>query len=510
MMAAPSDEPPLPPRAGERRAPIGSALSDCQRPAREAGAVDLTAIVTVILNTSPVRAHPSTRLIEEVVESFAWAPGLLACRLIVVADGYKLRGRNEHKSGIVSPDVAASYERYISRVDALTSTPGSALAGAELLVLTERHGCAHAFRRGLARVTTPLVLVVQHDRPFCAPVDLAPLVRVLEGRAGEVNYVGLVTATTRDYEWCWESRGIPAAFFRSRTLVAGPTRLIPLVALLDSTHLASAAWLRSRVFGPEMRTSLPPGCFLEDTLGQAQLAELRTDPSSHAWYGTFLASQGPGAPTLVAHLNGRDGLAETAGWRKWRLADRHTPDADWEAWEASTKASDDAGAGDERCVSTKVAGDGGASSDGASMHGTPPQTTDEGLGQRLASRLRSPRSLVLCGFYDSDGGTERRTWQWSLPRHLAAGSAQPVAAAPAAAPPPQAHDSRTAPTEVVARSCLCASASDASESSPGFCTCTSLAGSESESRGFDAQPQAEAASGMHDERTGIASSSTTT
>jgi hypothetical protein len=130
--------------------------------ASQAAAHHLAPLLTVVLNTSPCTCHPGTRLLEEVCASFAHVPGLLACRLLLLADGFKLRERTRVKSGAVTPQLADGYARYLARVECLTRTRGSPLAGAELLALRHRHGCCHALRRGLARVTTPYVLVVQH------------------------------------------------------------------------------------------------------------------------------------------------------------------------------------------------------------------------------------------------------------------------------------------------------------------------------------------------------------
>jgi hypothetical protein len=128
-----------------------------------AAAAELLApLLTVVLNTSPCTSHPCTRLLEEVAASFTHVPGLLACRLLLVADGFKLRERTRVKSGAVTAAVADGYARYLARVECLTRTRGSPLHGAELLALQLRHGCCHALRRGLARVTTPYVMVVQH------------------------------------------------------------------------------------------------------------------------------------------------------------------------------------------------------------------------------------------------------------------------------------------------------------------------------------------------------------
>ena len=134
------------------------ALTNCTA----ATATFLAQQLTVIVNTSPCAAHPCTRMLEETCASLALAPGLAACRLLIVCDGYKLRDRLRVKRGRVTPDVAAAYERYAARVELLTRTPGSPLEGAELLRLAEHHGCAHALRRGIARTRTPYVFVVQH------------------------------------------------------------------------------------------------------------------------------------------------------------------------------------------------------------------------------------------------------------------------------------------------------------------------------------------------------------
>ena len=187
-------------------------------PCSPAAAAFLAQQLTVVVNTSPCSAHPSTRMLEETCASLALAPGLAACRLLLVFDGFKLRDRLRVKRGAVTPDVAAAYERYAARVELLTRTPGSALEGAHVLRLAEHHGCAHALRRGLARTHTPYVLVVQHgarraaaqapdpsrqltpppaararpcsaDRALCSYVDVEALVRVLHA-APDINYIG--------------------------------------------------------------------------------------------------------------------------------------------------------------------------------------------------------------------------------------------------------------------------------------------------------------------------------
>lgn len=292
--------------------------------------INLPSLLTVVLNTSPGESNPSTRLIEEVLASFSLVPGLLACRLIIVADGYKLREKAALKKGATTPAIATAYEHFLTRVDALTRNPDSALRGGEMIALEQRHGCAHAFRRGHARVATPFVMAVQHDRPFVRPFDACELLRVFFAPGGEgVHCITLPTALTAGYEERIISRGISRTFFRERTREVAGLHLVPLAAFLDSTHVGRCAWFRERVFGPARHAPLPRGAFLEDTMGQAQLRELREGGhATHDWYGTFVVNA-PGQAAVVAHLDCHDRFCGTGTWGKWRWHAAHTTEERW-------------------------------------------------------------------------------------------------------------------------------------------------------------------------------------
>lgn len=65
--------------------------SHAAAPCGGATSLDLRSLVTITLNTSPVPCHPSTRLLEEIVASiFAHSPEVAGCRIIIIADGYKV------------------------------------------------------------------------------------------------------------------------------------------------------------------------------------------------------------------------------------------------------------------------------------------------------------------------------------------------------------------------------------------------------------------------------------
>ena len=73
-------------------------------------------LMYIVLTTSPVASHPSTALVEAVLRSFAHVPALFDCRLIIVADGYRVGGKAKHKSGVVTEDGAQRYRQYVARL----------------------------------------------------------------------------------------------------------------------------------------------------------------------------------------------------------------------------------------------------------------------------------------------------------------------------------------------------------------------------------------------------------
>ena len=294
--------------------------------------------VTVLLNTSPCAAHPSTRLLEEVVASLlVHAPCLAGCRLLILGDGCKLHAsKYAWKSGQVTQAKADVYSRYLARVQHLTVTPGSCLHGAALVALAEHHGCAHALRRGLARVDTPYVLSVQHDRPLCAPVDVGRLVAALHADAA-CNTLLLPTVATMDYAGKASSRSLPGDLF-APVVIGGTVQCTPLAAFLDSTHLGRTQWYREAVFGTARLVPLCRGCFLEDSFGQAQLALLRdavkagTGRELLLRVGCYVICDLPCA--VVAHLDGHDQLCCDPGWKKWRHSQWHCDQEELERQQA--------------------------------------------------------------------------------------------------------------------------------------------------------------------------------
>jgi hypothetical protein len=147
------------------------------------------AVLTVIITTSPIQSHPSSKLLEDVLDSFAHIPGLDCCRKLLVCDGYKViretagRGgngtNNQSKKGLVSAEVGRRYDEY---VEAMTQRAEageypfdcySAAAGTTSVIRLKKHmGFAYAVKEALTHISTAYVMVVQHDFAFLRPFDL--------------------------------------------------------------------------------------------------------------------------------------------------------------------------------------------------------------------------------------------------------------------------------------------------------------------------------------------------
>ena len=260
-------------------------------------------------------------MLEEVFASIARFAGAGACAKVIVADGVKMRegddATSKFRSGVVTRDAEAKYRHYLRRVKRLTLTKSSVLYGARLLILTERHGFAHALRRGICRaVATPFALVAQHDRSFVRAVDLAAVVDAMaaanakaplatsdadgehgsHAKAFRLNYVGFPTSTTVTHARHVRSKyALEIAPFEAPRAAAeedaredapettgrgaaerSSVALLPLLQFYDSMHVASTRWYLSRVFGRERYCTLPKGGFIEDTLGQLMLRAARS------------------------------------------------------------------------------------------------------------------------------------------------------------------------------------------------------------------------------------------
>lgn len=279
---------------------------------------ELRALVTIITSTSPTPSNPSMDLLASTIDSIALhAPELERCRNILVCDGYRLSKSSQdskYRSGIVTEGRAKAYAEYIRAVEEEIASPDAAPAwkSMEVLKLEKRVGFGFAVKAALQAVTTPFVLVIQHDRTFMRPFGCArALLRHMEADP-RLKMVGLPTRSNcpAKYPTVAASRlrriGVKDCSIEGRIL-EGPAglRFLPLLQWHDSTHFARTDYYRTFVFRESAPRLVSKGGFIEDRLGQEQIRELGLRGwESHAQYGTWLLDDGT-PERMVGHMDGK-------------------------------------------------------------------------------------------------------------------------------------------------------------------------------------------------------------
>jgi len=193
-------------------------------------------LVTAIITTSPIPAHPSTADIEETIRSVR--AQLPDCEIVIVADG--VRPEQEHRRD--------DYEDYLRHLLWLCNFEWHNVVP---VVLDEWVHQANATRRALELVTTPLVLFVEHDTPLVGEIDWPGLcefvqsgaansVRFLEDTAISPSHASIML----DAETKWVNGEVPVR--RTTAWWARPS-------------LGSTRWWREKLmplFGRDARTML--------------------------------------------------------------------------------------------------------------------------------------------------------------------------------------------------------------------------------------------------------------
>ncbi|KAG8457762.1 hypothetical protein KFE25_005775 [Diacronema lutheri] len=255
-----------------------------RRAARAAAACPRLAIVVV---TSPAPCHPSTALLEELLDSLAHVPALLAAPLTIVCDGVKLGSTDRLKRGICSHDLAARYREYVRRLRALIAAGDRPWSHATIVELAGRGGFGFAVRQGMLYRDSRYVLVLQHDRPFVRGFDLDGVLGALDAHGDRVKYVCLPTHSTHAHP--------ELLFGRHRLRLPGASRfgaveLAPLAFWYDSTHIVPRKHCLEFVFGFGGKQSrVRRGQFPEETLGTAMMADITAHGfGAHAQYATWV------------------------------------------------------------------------------------------------------------------------------------------------------------------------------------------------------------------------------
>jgi hypothetical protein len=336
----------------------------------------LDKLVTVIISTSPLPSHPSTAVIDAVLQSHArFCPELVACRRVVVFDGYKTGPTLRLKKGNVTETIAQGYEAYKAQLKQLISGGQSCFGQQETQKLliggqrqyaelsvrrtvdgkavfiepTKQIGFALGVKAALGLVTTPYVFVQQHDWALCSPLPLPDMLAAMESCSQHdsnvpINYIGLNNKRSMNY-----SSRVVANDSLLRQLETSILTLhsndaltvahhvlkqcTPLFHWLDRPHIARTSTYLTHVFGQGL---FSPGDFIEDVLGNVMLAKIRnhvatrnvTMPSddemaefvrTSGWPGCWLYEGIDANSRSLVHLQGRTYIGSTPEMKRREL-----------------------------------------------------------------------------------------------------------------------------------------------------------------------------------------------
>lgn len=230
-------------------------------------------LITVITSTNPISSHPNTKYLHTVQRSLFRVPALRLCKKIIVFDGVKESNQEE------------SYSAYKERVIELTKSDPY-FANTELVFCPEWRHLTGALKLAMERVTTPFVLIHQHDLVLKKSFDLNGLLEKMMGDPS-IQYVHFCVGPNSENAMAEEveGRGVPLCRFFAWT---------------DRTHVARKSYYENFVF-----PNCPGYTFMESVLCQMLLDEVaEKGPAAHSRYGTYLYG-GLSDGCYILHLDAR-------------------------------------------------------------------------------------------------------------------------------------------------------------------------------------------------------------
>lgn len=283
-------------------------------------------LLTIIITTSPVPSAPSPDLIKTALNSLP--ASLSDVPLIITFDNFTVAS-NDHgrlKRGSIPQDLADRYPVYIDNVCKLFGSVSSATDDPDclvsrslhrdvvFLVSKRRNGFAFSVKLALDYVTTPYVMILQHDWLFDLHPPMSDLVSILQTE-DEVRYISFIARMSLNYETSrgHSHRSYRHIFSEARQLRSDRPLSGELVACLhwfDRPHLCSVKTYR-QIFDLAI---VKRGDFIEDTFGTEYMKSMQNAPSKEAafdqWkrWGAWLYYPGDGKLLTVRHQHGRKNL----------------------------------------------------------------------------------------------------------------------------------------------------------------------------------------------------------
>lgn len=239
---------------------------------------EVAKLVTVITSTNPIPSIPETSHLYQAQASLSIVSTLRLCKKIIVFDGVP-----EHKKAM-----ASRYEEYKQNVIRLTETDPY-FANTELVFCEQWRHLSGAITNALAHVTTPFVLIHQHDLVIRKPFDLNGCVATLIANPN-IKYIHFSSSVNSDPSWNGPvDQKIAGRHFVPLTRSFGWS---------DRTHVASVAYYKKDIL------PLCPFTFMEDVVQKI----MKQDLARHGkrYHSRF-------APYLYGNIHDGDYLTHTDG-----------------------------------------------------------------------------------------------------------------------------------------------------------------------------------------------------
>ncbi|CAE8705532.1 unnamed protein product [Polarella glacialis] len=267
--------------------------------------------LTVIVSTSPSPQHCDAQLLCEVLSSLQANEALRHCRKLLLFDAQPCAGHQEEaeKGGQLAAEgrswvpsasseggegaaLAEAYRCYQNELQTAAQRGDPAMQGVELIFLQEWGHLVGTVRRALDSLSTPFVLLHQHDLVLSREMSASLVVEALKALASrdancillnrDVNFAGrsteyLQAALHRPELW--------RSFARQHRLSDPQSALVltPFVGYSDQTQLARADWLRNRV----LRMVGKLKCCMEFAVHEIMIRAWLHDPAGR-WERTYL------------------------------------------------------------------------------------------------------------------------------------------------------------------------------------------------------------------------------
>ena len=268
----------------------------------------ITENLSILIISSPAPNHPSTSLIQRVIDSLQLLSHIDSCPILIVLDGYIVSSEARTKKGKVTDDLGRAYEEYYRRLTAEYDSPK-----VRILRCKSHYGFAMAVKYGLENCQTQYALILQHDRVFCSRFDrIHDLIDVMENDE-TIRYIGFPTINNISHDEQIHSRyGLSCLNGDNVRISLGRgLSLQPLIFWFDSNHLCHTKrylqiYTPWRSLQPELRERLGArfckdmllrkGDFIEDRFGQMQrkcLMDMKGMDEgmiveTFRWFGSYL------------------------------------------------------------------------------------------------------------------------------------------------------------------------------------------------------------------------------